>query len=127
MTGLAVLLVVGLVLGGAGFAIRGFIRKIKKSAAEMSQLVQSGEAVTARIAAAERRRRARGSGNYEYYATYAFKARDGNEYSREYRVQASRFDEYKVGMPIDIVYLPGDPNVSATREIVDKVRNTPRF
>ncbi|MDJ0699191.1 MAG: hypothetical protein QNJ07_04995 [Woeseiaceae bacterium] len=41
-------------------------------------------------------------------------------------MSATHFDDYSEGQSIDIVYLPRDPSISATREMVDKVRNTSR-
>ena len=103
------------------FAIRKLKEKMMAAAETMSSLVQEGIATTGRVSAAERRRMSRGE--YDYFVTSSFDAKDGSEYSKELRVKATEFDEYAEGQPIDVVYLPGDPNVSATREMVDKVRN----
>ncbi len=103
------------------FGVRKLKEKLAAAAETMSSLVREGIATTGRISAAERRRRSRGE--YDYFVTYSFEAKDGNEYSKERRVKATEFGDYAEGQPIDIVYLPNDPDVSATREMVDKVRN----
>ena len=103
------------------FALRKLKAKLALAAERMSSLVQQGIATTGRISAAERRRRSRGE--YDYFVTYSFEAKDGSEYSKELRVKATEFDDYTEGQPIDLVYLPNNPDVSATREMVDKIRN----
>ena len=90
----------------------------------MSQLTLEGIATTARVVATEKRRMSRGE--FEYFVRYAFRVRDGSDCEKELRVSATHFDDYSEGQSIDIVYLPRDPSISATREMVDKVRNTSR-
>ena len=63
-------------------------------------------------------------GQFEYFVTYAFRTPDDSDVEKELRVPATHFDDYSEGQSIEIVYLPRDPSVSATREMVDKVRNT---
>ena len=64
-------------------------------------------------------------GQYEYFVTYTFTSRDNTEHSKEFRVSATEFDDFREGQSIDIVYLPRDPTVSATQAMVARVRNTP--
>ena len=104
------------------YGIRRFARRAAAAAGEMLQLVQQGAVTTAEIVTTERRRMSRAQ--YEYFITYAFRDRTGNDHSKEHRVSATRFDEYQAGQGLDIVYLPSNPSVSATREMVDRVRNT---
>ena len=40
------------------------------------------------------------------------------------RVPATCFDDYSEGQSFEIVYLPRFPSISASREMVDKIRNT---
>lgn len=119
---LIVLLVIGALAAALRFGVRALKRKIGGAAEAMLSLVQEGASTTARIVATERRRMSRGQ--FEYFVTYAFRDRLGADISKEFRVSATRFDDYKEGQAIDIVYLPRDPTVSATREMVDTVRNT---
>lgn len=122
MSGLAGILFVAVLFGAAWFGIRSIKRKLGAAAADMSQLTLEGAATTARIVATEKRRMSRGE--FEYFVTYAFRARDGTDYEKELRVSATHFDDYSEGQSIDIVYLPRDPSINASREMVDKVRNT---
>ena len=105
------------------YGIRHFLRRSAAAAGEMLQLVQQGAVTTAEIVKTERRRMSRAQ--YEYFIVYAFRDRMGNNHSKEHRVSATHFDDYQVGQGLEIVYLPSDPSVSATRETVDRVRNTP--
>ncbi len=100
--------------------VRALKRKLSAAGAEMSSLLLEGEPATARVLAAERRRKARGE--FEYYVTYTFRSRDNEEHRKEFRVSPTELDNYPEGESIDIVYLPRDPSVSATREMVDRVR-----
>ena len=110
-----VLLIVGMWLG-----IRLLRRKFVAAAESMSRLAREGVTTSGRITVTEKRRMSRGE--FEYFVTYAFETKDGTEVTKELRVQASRFDEYAEGQPIEIVYLPSDPSLSATKEVVDRVR-----
>jgi hypothetical protein len=116
---IAIVIVAILALTG-WFGLRLLRRKLAKAAKSLAELASAGVGVTGRIVSAEKRRMARAE--FEYFVTYAFKTPDDAEYTRELRVQATRFDEYVEGQPIEIVYLPDDPTVSAIREVVDKVR-----
>ena len=79
----------------------------------MSSLLQEGEATTAHVTSTEKRRMSRGQ--FEYFVTEFFASRDNTEHSKEFRVSATEFDDFREGRSIDIVYLPRDPTVSATR------------
>lgn len=118
-----ILLALAGIIGLVGYGIRSFMRRAASAASEMLQLVQQGAVTTAEIVTTERRRMAKAE--YEYFVTYAFRDRAGNDHSREERVSATHFDDYQAGQGLEIVYLPSDPTVSATREMVDRVRNTP--
>lgn len=122
MTAVYVMIAIGLVLGASWLGIRALKRKLATAAGEMSSLLLEGEATTAQIVAAEKRRMSRGE--FEYFVTYAFRSRDDAEHNKEFRVSATEFDDYREGQPIDIVYLPRDPAVSATHAMVARVRNT---
>ncbi len=122
MSGIAGVLFVVLLFGGAWLGVRTVKRKLVAAAADMSQLTLEGVATTARVVATEKRRMSRGE--FEYFVTYAFRTRDGLDVEKELRVSATHFDDYSEGQSIDIVYLPRDPSISASREMVDKVRNT---
>lgn len=124
LSGLAGILVAAVLVGGAWLGIRSVRRRLGAAAAEMSQLSLEGAATTARVVATEKRRRSRGE--FEYFVTYAFRDRGGSDFEKELRVSATHFDEYSEGQSIDIVFLPRDPSISASREMVDKVRNTSR-
>ncbi|MDJ0759466.1 MAG: DUF3592 domain-containing protein [Woeseiaceae bacterium] len=105
----------------AWMGVRALKRKLFAAGAEMSSLMLEGEPAKARVLAAERRRMARGE--FEYYVTYTFRSRDNEEHRKEFRVSPTELDNYLEGESIDIVYLPRDPSVSATREMVDRVRS----
>tara|TARA_R110002096_G_scaffold154923_1_gene319107 strand:+ start:5015 stop:5407 length:393 start_codon:yes stop_codon:yes gene_type:complete len=122
MTLLYAAVVIGVIFGGIWFAIRAVKRKLVAAAGEMSALLQEGVSATAHITATEKRRMSRAQ--FEYFVTYAFTARDGAEHSKEFRVSATEFDSFREGRPIDIVYLPRDPSVSATHEMVSRARYT---
>lgn len=113
--------VVGSLLAAIWFGIGRLKKKLVAAGQEMARLVREGIATTGRVSATDKRRMSRGQ--YEYYVSYTFTTKDRQEVSKELRVQSSRFDEYVEGKPIDIVYLPADPTVSATCEMVDIVRN----
>jgi hypothetical protein len=117
---LIAIVIVGILAVAGWLGFRLIRQKVTQAAGSMSRLAGEGVGVTGRIASTERRRMSRGQ--FEYYVTYAFKTPDDAEYGKELRVQATRFDEYVGGQPIEIVYLPSDPTQSATREVVDKVR-----
>lgn len=120
VSGLAGVLVVLVLFGGAWFGIRNLKRRLGAAAADMSRLLLEGVATTARVVATEKRRRSRGQ--FEYFVTYAFRAQHGSDFQKELRVSPAHFDDYSEGQSIEIVYLQRDPSVSATREMVDKVR-----
>lgn len=122
MTFLYAAIVLGVIFGGIWFATRAVKRKFVAAAGEMSGLLQEGKQTTARITATEKRRMSRAE--FEYFVTYSFTSLDEAEHSKEFRVSATEFDSFSEGQPIDIVYLPSDPSVSATREMVTRVRNT---
>lgn len=124
VSGLAGMLVVAILFGGVWLGVRSVKRRLGAAAADMSQLLLEGIETTARVVAKERRRRSRGE--FEYFVTYAFRSRDGSDFEKELRVSATRFDDYSEGQSIDIVYLPRDPSINASREMVNKVRNTSR-
>ncbi len=123
MTSFVALLILTALVAAIWYGVRVVKSKIGTVAENMSRLVREGTATTGQITATTKRRMSRGE--FEYCVTYSFTAKDGREFDKEQRVQATRFDEYVEGQPIDIVYLPIDPSVNATREMVDKVRNTP--
>ena len=112
------------VLVGENGAGKSTLMKIIAGVQEQTsgKLLLEGETTTARITAAEKRRMSRGE--FEYFVTYAFKSRDDVEHSKELRVSATEFDDYREGQQIDVVYLPSDPDVSATHAMVARVRNT---
>lgn len=116
LAGIAVL--AGLIWLGA----RTLRAKFRAAAEEMSSLLLEGVDATAQISATEKRRMSRGQ--FEYFVTYKFRTRDGTEHSKERRVPATHFDEFSTGQSVDIVYLPRDPSVSATRDMVDQVRGS---
>lgn len=122
MSGLIAVLILAAIAGGAWLGIRGLKQKLGAAAADMSSLMLEGESTTARISRTEKRRMSRGQ--FEYFVTYAFRTADQSDIEKELRVPATHFDDYSEGQRIDIVYLPRDPSVSATREMVDKVRAT---
>lgn len=122
MTLLYAAIVLGVIFGGIWFAIRAVKRKLVAAAGEMSGLLLEGKPTTARITATEKRRMSRAQ--FEYFVTYTFTSLDEAEHSKEFRVPATAFDGFHEGQPIEIVYLPHDPSVSATREMVTRARNT---
>jgi hypothetical protein len=124
MNGSIALLVIAAVLGVIWFGVKALKRRLTAAAEAMSSLLLEGESTTARVTATEKRRRSRGQ--YEYFVTYEFRARDGSDHAKELRVSATHFDDYSEGQPINIVYLARDPSVSATREMIDKARARPR-
>ncbi len=113
-------LVIAVIAAGIWFALRAFKSKIASAAGDMAQLMQQGAEARARITATDRRRMARGE--FEYFVTYSFTTRDHQEVSKELRVSASRFDDYQQGEEIAIVYLPDDPSVSVTRDMLGQVQ-----
>lgn len=114
-------IVIAVLLVGAWLAIRSLKRRMAAAAADMSSLLLEGHPTTARISATEKRRKSRGQ--FEYFVSYAFRTRDGADIEKELRVSATHFDDYHEGQSIEIVYLPRDPSISATREMVDRVRS----
>lgn len=120
MNGWMVLLIIAALLTGVGFAVRALKRKLFAAATSMSSLLLEGVPATARIDAIEKRRISRGQ--FEYFMTYAFDCRDGSEVKKELRIPATEFHDYNEGEALEIVYLPKDPSISATRKMVDKVR-----
>lgn len=122
MSGLIGVLILATIAGGAWLGIRHLKRKLGAAAADMSSLLLEGENTTAHVRRVEQRRMSRSE--FEYFVTYAFRTADDLDVEKELRVPATHFDDYSEGQSIEIVYLPRDPSVSATREMVDKVRNT---
>ena len=113
------ILVIAVIAAGVWFAVRAFRNKIESAAGDMAKLMQQGAEAKARITDTDRRRMARGE--FEYFITYSFTTRDDQEFSKELRVSASRFDDYQQGEEIAIVYLPEDPSISVTRDMLGQV------
>lgn len=105
------------------FAIIGVyaIRRVKKRALDMSGLLSGGETVTGKVVMAERVRRSRT--HYACRVRYAFVARDGNEYEREIEVLPNELERYREGQAIDVIYNPGNPNVSMLASAVADARD----
>lgn len=122
MTTLTVIAGIAVLAGFVWLGARILRAKFRAAAGEMSSLLLEGVDATARISETERRRMSRGQ--FEYFVTYTFRTRDGKEHSKERRVPATHFDEFSEGQSVDIVYLPRDPSVSATRDMVDQVRGS---
>ncbi len=122
MTAIYVAIGFGAVIAVIWFGMRLLKGKLAAAAGEMSRLLLEGETTTARITATEKRRMSRGE--FEYFVTYAFSSRDDVEHSKELRVSATEFDDYREGQQLDVVYLPSDPAVSATHAMVARVRST---
>lgn len=127
MTSLGVLLAIAVLIALAVFGMRRFARKLHSAAEEMAKLALHGKATTAQISAVERRRMARGE--YNTFVTYDFTDWRGNEHSKEHRVSGPglggiRLANLRQGLSIDIVYLPDNPTVSATRDTLNKVSRT---
>ena len=118
-TTLLVLLSVAVLIGTVYVIVHSLNAKVTQAAESMSRLAREGRDTTGRITNVERKRRSRGE--FEYFATYAFQAENGIEHSKALKV-TSKLDDYQVGQPIEITYLPDEPSVNATKAMVDKVR-----
>ena len=116
---LIVLLVLATVVGTAYVILHSLKVKVTQTAEMMSRLARTGRDTTGHITDMERKRRSRGE--FENFVTYTFEAENGIQYSKTLRVTA-RFDEFEIGQPIEVTYLPDDPEVNATKAMVDKVR-----
>ena len=114
------LAVIGLVAAFVWFGFRKLRARLESAAADMAKLLHAGASATARIATTEKRRLSRHE--FEYFVTYSFCTRDGSSVEKELRVSATHFDDFSEGASLDVVYLPDDPSVSATREMVETVR-----
>lgn len=123
MNGLIIFLVIAVFFAAIWFGIRTLKRTLTAAAESMSSLLREGVETTAHVVATEKRRMSRRQ--FEYFVTYAFRTREGSDCDKELRVSATHFDDFSEGQPIEIVYLPRDPSISATREMVNKARYTP--
>jgi hypothetical protein len=53
---------------------------------------------------------------------YTFRGPDGRPYRQEITVAPEVWSHYKVGMPIDIVYLPNQPAINSVQYLVAEIR-----
>ena len=102
-------------LAGIGWAIYSRGRELK-------MLMQDGVPVTGAV----KRKLSFNSpkGGRRYYLWYEFRPDSGKTYGRKIAVDAADFDRYEDGDPIDLIYLPGNPSISAARTMVDAVRSS---
>jgi len=96
------------------------VRHVLRRGSDIQQLGQNGSAVVGTVTEAKAQRRSRVQ-DY-YFISYTFRAFDGVEYSRRFRVEKLEFANYREGMPIDLVYLPADPSVNALASTVVQMR-----
>lgn len=113
-----------LVVGATAYGIRSLMRRVMRRGQEISQLCVDGRAATAEVV--ELRKQKRSRGERYYYVRYSFRAFSGQEYSREWKVDGAEFASYTKGQPLDIVYLPSNPETSALKSLVDKTRDAVR-
>lgn len=63
-----------------------------------------------------------GSGLSRNYLRYEFTTPEGRKYTYRIAVGHAERERYPVGSPIDVIYLPEKPRISATREMVNQAR-----
>lgn len=87
---------------------------------QMKDLVERGRPVTGEVV---NKVKFRGSSSVRNrYLRYRFRAGDGKYYSHKIAVGAGDYNALEPGDPIDLVYLPDRPAVSATAQMVETVR-----
>jgi hypothetical protein len=99
-----------------------FVRRVLRRGQNIVQLAQNGTEAVATITETLTQRRSRVE-DY-YFVNYTFRASDGNEYNRKFRVGELESSDYEKGMSIDVVYLPADPAVNALHSTVLRMRET---
>lgn len=97
------------------------MRKVTRSARQMSTLVSRGVTVTGTVTKAEHVRKSRAAQRVSELG-YTFRTTGGIEYTRTIRVLPKEIQKFSVGQSIEIVYDPSDPNVNMIKEQVDIAR-----
>jgi len=108
-------LLVGLLFVGV------MIWRVVRRGYQMRDLVQRGIPVTGEVV--NKVKFHGSSGIRSRYLRYRFRAADGNQYSHKINISSSENEKYQEGRPIELVYLPDNPKVSATAAMVEMVRD----
>jgi len=99
----------------AAFAYWWFIRRNKGMAEDMGKLVEHGVDIEAKVVSKTRSQRNR-------YLVYSFTLGNRQSYSKQVSPDFAVWDSLNKGDKIPIVYLPENPEVSAIKQTVEKVR-----
>ena len=100
----------------AAFAYWWFIRRNKGMAEDMGKLVEHGVDIEAKVVSKTRSQR------MNRYLVYFFTLENRQSYSKQVSPDFALWDSLNKGDKIPIVYLPENPEVSAIKQTVEKVR-----
>jgi len=110
MSGFVLLLIVAAIL------YWWFIRRGKGMAVDMGKLVEHGVDIEAKVVSKTRSERS------NRYLLYSFTLENRQSYSKQISPDFKLWDSLNEGDKIPVVYLPENPEVSAIKETVEKVR-----
>jgi hypothetical protein len=91
---------------------------------QMKDLVERGKPITGEVVNKVKFRGRSRMGSR--YLRYRFRAGDGQYYSHKIAVGSDEFERYEPGQPIELVYLPDKPKVSAAATMVELAREATR-
>lgn len=97
------------------------IWRVVRRGYQMKDLVERGRPVTGEVVKKLRFRGSSTRGNNRFMR-YRFPASDGQYYSHKIVIGIDDYNKLEPGDPIELVYLPDDPKVSARVEMVEMVR-----
>lgn len=103
--------------------VGGLIWRVIRRGYQMKSLAERGLPVTGEVVKKLRFRGSSTRGNNRFMR-YRFRAGDGQYYSHKIAIGIDDYNKLEPGDPIELVYLPDDPKVSARIEMVEMVRET---
>jgi hypothetical protein len=100
------------------------IWRIVRRGYQMKDLVERGKPITGEVV---NKVKFRGTSSVRNrYLRYRFRAGDGQYYSHKIAIGSDDFARYEPGQPIELVYLPDNPKVSAASTMVELTREAMR-
>lgn len=118
-----VTIVVLAVVFGLGWLAYRALRRVARRGKEMTVLARDGLATEGLVTRVEKIRLNR-AGEQQFFATYEFSDTGGSTHHRRLELLTSEIENYTEGQEIDIVYLPGQPSINATKDSVNQVRRS---
>lgn len=104
--------------------IAGMIWQVVRRGYQMKDLVERGKPITGEVVNKVKFRGTASGGSR--YLRYRFRDGDGQYYSHKIAIGIDDFKRYEPGQPIELVYLPDNPKVSAAATMVELTREAMR-